>query len=94
MKQSVFNTLTSETEFMRYIHKLCDKDLGLTNGMVPLGSCTMKLNSALVMDPITKDGFALIHPFAPRDQIEGYSSMIKELEDMLIAITEYDTISL
>ena len=67
MHQSVFNTLTSETEFMRYIHKLCDKDLGLTNGMIPLGSCTMKLNSALVMAPITFDGFAHIHPFAPRD---------------------------
>jgi len=76
MTQQVFNTLTSETEFMRYIHKLCDKDLGLTNGMIPLGSCTMKLNSAIVMAPITFDGFANIHPFAPRDQIEGYMRMI------------------
>jgi len=67
MQQSVFNTLTSETEFMRYIHRLCDKDLGLTDGMIPLGSCTMKLNSAVVMAPITYEGFANIHPFAPRD---------------------------
>ena len=94
MEQQVFNTLTSETEFMRYIHKLCDKDLGLTNGMIPLGSCTMKLNSAIVMAPITFPGFSNIHPFAPRDQIDGYMSMIKELEDMLVAITHYDTISL
>jgi len=76
MGQQVFNTLTSETEFMRYIHKLCDKDLGLTNGMIPLGSCTMKLNSAVVMAPITFEGFANIHPFAPRDQTEGYAAMI------------------
>ena len=94
MNQQVFNTLTSETEFMRYIHKLGDKDLGLTHGMIPLGSCTMKLNSAVVMAPITYPGFANIHPFAPREQIEGYMRMIKELEDMLVAITHYDTISL
>lgn len=79
---------------MRYITKLGDKDIGLANGMVPLGSCTMKLNSAIVMAPITYQGFANVHPFAPRDQVEGYTSMIKELEDMLIAITHYDTISL
>lgn len=79
---------------MRYIHKLGDKDLGLCNGMIPLGSCTMKLNSAIVMAPVTFDGFANMHPFAPRDQIEGYMRMIKELEDMLVAITHYDTISL
>lgn len=61
---------------MRYIHRLCDKDLGLTDGMIPLGSCTMKLNSAIVMAPITFEGFANIHPFAPKDQIEGYMAMI------------------
>ena len=63
----MFNTLSSETEFMRYIHKLGDKDLGLAHGMIPLGSCTMKLNSAIVMSPITLDGFCNMHPFAPRD---------------------------
>lgn len=94
MGQQVFNTLTSETEFMRYIHKLGDKDMGLAHGMIPLGSCTMKLNSAIVMAPITFEGFANIHPFAPRDQLDGYMHMIKELEDMLIAVTHYDTISL
>jgi glycine dehydrogenase len=67
MKQDVFNNLTSETEFMRYIHRLCDKDYSLVHGMVPLGSCTMKLNSAAVMTPITFPGFCEIHPFAPKD---------------------------
>lgn len=79
---------------MRYIHKLSDKDYGLANGMIPLGSCTMKLNSAVVMMPITYPGFANIHPFAPKDQTQGYNYMIKELETMLSAITHYDKISL
>lgn len=79
---------------MRYITKLGDKDSGLASGMVPLGSCTMKLNSAITMAPITYTGFANVHPFAPRDQVEGYTAMIKELEDMLVAITHYDTFSL
>jgi glycine dehydrogenase len=79
---------------MRYITKLADKDYGLTNGMIPLGSCTMKLNSAVVMMPITYPGFANLHPFAPKDQTSGYNYMIKELETMLSAITNYDKISL
>ena len=94
MQQQVFTSMTSETEFMRYIHRLGDKDLGLANGMIPLGSCTMKLNSAIVMSTITIDGFCNMHPFAPRDQIEGYTAMFKELEVMLKAITNYDCISL
>ena len=68
MQQQVFTTLTSETDLMRYITKLGDKDIGLANGMVPLGSCTMKLNSATAMMPITYAGFSHIHPFAPKDQ--------------------------
>ena len=79
---------------MRYMHKLVDKDVGLTNSMVPLGSCTMKLNSAIEMIPITWPEFGSIHPFAPKDQAEGYFEMINELEDMLVAITGYDTISM
>ena len=94
MKQDIFWTSCSETELMRYIYKLGDKDVGLTHSMVPLGSCTMKLNSAIAMSPITWTGFANIHPFAPADQTKGYASLISELEYMLSAITHYDVISL
>jgi glycine dehydrogenase len=83
MTQTIFNTLKSETQLMRYCNKLDSKDYGLTNGMIPLGSCTMKLNSALVMNPITHRGFAEMHPFAPKDQTTGYTYMTKELEKML-----------
>lgn len=62
--------------------------------MIPLGSCTMKLNSAVAMIPITWNGFAGIHPFAPKDQVPGYMALIKELENNLSAITQYDCISL
>lgn len=79
---------------MRYIQRLAEKDVGLTNSMIPLGSCTMKLNSAIAMIPITWPGFAQIHPFAPKDQVQGYSELIKELENNLVAITQYDAISL
>ena len=79
---------------MRYIQRLADKDVGLTKSMIPLGSCTLKLNSAIAMIPITWYGFASIHPFAPRDQVPGYLEMIKELEHNLISVTQYDCISL
>lgn len=79
---------------MRYITRLGDMDVGLSNGMVPLGSCTMKLNSAFAMNTITLDGFANIHPFAPRNQTGGYNFMIWELENYLSAITHYDVVSL
>lgn len=69
MKQPQFNEINSETQMMRYIQRLADKDIGLTNSMIPLGSCTMKLNSAIEMIPITWPGFAGIHPFAPKDQV-------------------------
>jgi len=65
---------------MRYIHRLGDKDYGLTHGMIPLGSCTMKLNSAIAMLPITFPGFANIHPFAPTDQVRGYRLLFEELD--------------
>ena len=68
MNQHVFNMKYSETNMMRYIQRLCDRDVGLTHSMIPLGSCTMKLNSAIAMIPITWAGFANIHPFVPRDQ--------------------------
>mmetsp|Transcript_36321 Transcript_36321/g.35197 ORF Transcript_36321/g.35197 Transcript_36321/m.35197 type:complete len:311 (-) Transcript_36321:1224-2156(-) len=87
MQQAQFNEITSETQMMRYIQKLADKDIGLTHSMIPLGSCTLKLNSAIAMIPITWHGFAGIHPFAPKDQVKGYMHLINELERDLIAIT-------
>jgi glycine dehydrogenase len=79
---------------MRYIQRLADKDVGLTNSMIPLGSCTLKLNSAIAMIPITWSGFAGIHPFAPHDQVPGYLELIRELSDNLSSVTHYDNISL
>jgi len=73
----VFNTHHSETEMLRYIYHLQSKDLGLVHAMIPLGSCTMKLNSTTSMIPITWPEFAAIHPFAPADQVKGYMEIIK-----------------
>jgi glycine dehydrogenase len=73
----VFNTHHSETEMLRYIYHLQSKDLGLVHAMIPLGSCTMKLNSTTSMLPITWPEFSAIHPFAPSDQVKGYMEMIK-----------------
>ena len=73
----VFNKPHSETEMMRYIYHLQNKDLGLVHAMIPLGSCTMKLNSTSSMIPLTFPEFGNVHPFAPKDQVEGYLEMIK-----------------
>lgn len=73
----VFNTHHSETEMMRYIYHLQSKDLGLVHAMIPLGSCTMKLNSTSSMIPLTFPEFSNVHPFAPKDQVKGYLEMIK-----------------
>lgn len=78
---------------MRYIQRLANKDTGLTNTMIPLGSCTMKLNSAVAMIPVTWYGFCNMHPFAPLDQCAGYQTLFEEIEDNLVAITHYDAIS-
>lgn len=93
MNQNVFRMKFSETNMMRYIQRLANKDVGLTDSMIPLGSCTMKLNSAVCMIPITWYGFANMHPFAPEDQCEGYRTLFEEIEDNLIAVTHYDGIS-
>jgi len=90
----VFNTHHSETELLRYIHHLQSKDLSLTHSMIPLGSCTMKLNATTEMAPVTWPEFASIHPFAPVDQATGYKVMIDELEVDLAKITGFDAVSL
>ncbi|MGB3411378.1 MAG: aminomethyl-transferring glycine dehydrogenase [Microthrixaceae bacterium] len=94
LQHPVFNTHHSETEMMRYLRRLADKDLALDRTMIPLGSCTMKLNAASEMIPITWPEFSDIHPFVPADQSVGYLQMVRELEQMLLEITGYDAISL
>ncbi len=90
----VFNTHHSEHEMLRYMRQLADKDLAMDRTMIPLGSCTMKLNATAEMIPITWPEFANIHPFAPAEQWRGYRELIDGLEAMLVAITGYDAVSL
>ena len=89
-----FNTHHSETEMLRYLRRLADRDIALDRAMIPLGSCTMKLNATAEMIPITWREFAHIHPFAPAEQTQGYRQMIAELEGMLCAVTGYAAVSL
>ncbi len=90
----VFHAHRSETDMLRYIRRLSDKDLALDRTMIPLGSCTMKLNATVEMVPITWPGFCDLHPFAPADQAAGYAELFADLERRLCAISGYDAVSL
>ena len=90
----VFNSYHSETEMLRYIHRLQTKDLSLVNAMIPLGSCTMKLNATTEMIPVTWREFGELHPFVPKEQAEGYRHLFLQLETWLAEITGYNGISL
>ncbi|MFO1507538.1 MAG: aminomethyl-transferring glycine dehydrogenase [Lysobacterales bacterium] len=90
----VFNSYRSEHEMLRYLRQLADKDLALDRSMIPLGSCTMKLNATAEMIPVTWPAFADIHPLAPPEQWRGYRELIDGLEAMLVALTGYDAVSL
>ncbi|WP_028310068.1 aminomethyl-transferring glycine dehydrogenase subunit GcvPB [Derxia gummosa] len=89
----VFNTHRSETAMLRYLRRLADQDLALDRSMIPLGSCTMKLNATAEMIPVTWPGFAQLHPHVPHEQALGYAQLIDELEKMLCACTGYDAVS-
>ena len=94
LEHDVFHMNRAETEMMRYMRRLADRDLALDRAMIPLGSCTMKLNSAAEMMPVSWREFSLLHPFAPKDQALGYEEMISDLSSKLCDITGYDAISM
>ena len=94
MTHEIFNSMNSETDMLRYMHTLGDKDIGLSKSMIPLGSCTMKLNATVEMIPITWSEFGNVHPFAPPHQTEGYKQMIDELSEYLMKITGFEAISM
>ncbi|XIE77744.1 aminomethyl-transferring glycine dehydrogenase [Streptomyces sp. SBR177] len=90
----VFHAHRSETAMLRYLRKLADRDYALDRGMIPLGSCTMKLNATTEMEPVAWPEFGQIHPFAPIEQAQGYATLITELEERLAEVTGYDKVSI
>ena len=94
LSHPTFNRYRSETEMLRYLKRLENKDLSLAHAMIPLGSCTMKLNATSEMIPVSWPSFAHLHPFAPRDQVAGYHQMIDELSAFLVEVTGYDHLSM
>ncbi|MBI2396669.1 MAG: aminomethyl-transferring glycine dehydrogenase [Xanthomonadales bacterium] len=94
LKHPIFSRYRTETELLRYMRKLADRDLALDRAMIPLGSCTMKLNATAEMVPITWPEFANLHPFAPTEQAHGYRELCEDLKRWLIEITGYDAVSL
>jgi len=94
LEHPVFNTHRSETSMMRYLKRLADADYALDRGMIPLGSCTMKLNAASEMEAVSWPEFAGLHPFAPRADVEGYLLLVRQLETWLADVTGYDSVSL
>ena len=90
----VFNSYHSETLMLRYLRALSDRDFALDRGMIPLGSCTMKLNATAEMEPISYPGFADLHPFAPAEDAAGYTELVRRLCGWLEEITGYDRVSL
>ena len=94
LTESVFNKYRNESDLMRYIKRLEHRDISLADSMISLGSCTMKLNAAAIMQPLSLSGFADVHPFTPADQVEGYKMMIEDLENDLATITGFAACSL
>jgi glycine dehydrogenase len=94
LEHPVFHAHRSETEMLRYLRRLSGYDIALDRSMIPLGSCTMKLNATTEMEPISWPGFAAVHPFAPQEQVRGYRTLVDELEALLVELTGYDAVSL